>query len=932
MIGRVVAHYQILDTIGEGGMGVVYKARDTQLDRIVALKVLPPDKVADPERKRRFVQEARAASALNHPHIVTIHDIVSDSGVAFIVMEFIAGTTLGQLIGRKGLTLREVLKYGAQIADALTAAHAAGIIHRDLKPGNVMVTDNGLVKVLDFGLAKLAEAPATELAPTETLKPQTMEGTIVGTVAYMSPEQAQGKRIDARSDIFSFGSVLYEMIAGRRAFHGETALSTLSAILEKEPAPISTIAGNTPPELEKLVARCIRKDPERRIQHMDDVRGMLQDLKEESDSGLLLRKSESPRWRISAPVIVAGAVLIAAMAAASWWLSRPKPAQSIAVLNRLTSDSGLTWEPALSADGKLIAYSSDRGAPPGQERNLDIWVQQLAGGEPIRLTHDPADDRQPAFSPDGSRIAFRSDREGGGIYVVPALGGEERLIAPNGQRPRFSPDGQWILYWVGNEYTGDPAAAGSARAYVVPSTGGAPRRIHPEFTVIREPLWSPDGKRLIFWGKRDANVTGPEASEWWVAPLDGGAAVATGAAAALRSQGLSGFIVPSVWLTDGRLLFAAAHGDSSDLWQLSLERGTWRAAGTPARITAGTGTSGQPSVAVVRDAAGGSVALLAFSALSRDVQIWGVPFDANHGKMTGELRRLTQGPAAARFGALSEDGKRLVFARSRAGDSDIWIKDLQTGRETDLTPTPADQFHPRIAADGSKVSYSETNAGVYSLYTMTLGSAADGSIRPGVPKKLCDGCRYSWQWTWDGTRVLFDSGLGAAGRPYIKVADVSSGETNTLISHAQYNLYQSNSSPDGRWVAFLAHIDTLHARLFIVPFRPGPEASEEVPGDWTPVTGGQARDDKPRWSPDGNSLYFISDRDGFLCFWAQQLDAATKRPVGPPLAIYHLHSASRSIMNVGLAALEPALARDLMAFNVAETTGNVWTATIEPPK
>jgi Tol biopolymer transport system component len=404
-------------------------------------------------------------------------------------------------------------------------------------------------------------------------------------------------------------------------------------------------------------------------------------------------------------------------------------------------------------------------------------------------------------------------------------------------------------------------------------------------------MWSPDGKRLLFWGKRDSNVTGIDSNDWWVAPLDGGTAVATGGGAALRSQDLSGYIVPSVWLTDGRALFAAAHGDSSDLWQLSIERGTWRAAGTPARITAGTGTSDQPSVAVVRDAGGRSVALLAFSALARDIQIWAVPFDANHGKMTGELRRLTQGPATALFGALSADGKRLVFSRSRAGDSDIWIKDLQTGRETDLTPTPARQFHPRITADGLTVSYSESKGGANSIYTMPLGSAADGSICPGVPKKLCDGCRYSWQWTFDGTRILFDAGLGAAGRPYIKVANVASGDTDTLISHAQYNLYQSNSSADGRWVAFLAHIDALHGRLFIVPFRPSPVGSEDVPNDWIPVTSGKFWDDKPRWSPDGDFLYFISDRDGFLCFWAQQLDATTERPVGPPLAIYHLHSA-----------------------------------------
>jgi serine/threonine protein kinase len=231
MVGKVLAQYQISEKLGEGGMGLVWKARDTRLERFVALKTLSAEKLADPERKRRFVQEAKAASALNHPNIVHIYDIADADGVQFIAMEYVAGKTLDQLIGRKGLRLNEALKYAIQIADALAKAHSAGIIHRDLKPSNIMVTENGLVKVLDFGLAKLAETAAGEFGETATVTapegPHTEEGTIVGTIAYMSPEQAEGKKVDARSDIFSFGSVLYEMVTGRRAFHGDSKLSTL---------------------------------------------------------------------------------------------------------------------------------------------------------------------------------------------------------------------------------------------------------------------------------------------------------------------------------------------------------------------------------------------------------------------------------------------------------------------------------------------------------------------------------------------------------------------------------------------------------------------------------------------------------------------------------------------------------------------------------
>ena len=288
MIGKTVSQYQILDKLGEGGMGVVYKARDTHLDRTVAIKVLPPEKVSDPERKRRFVQEAKSASALNHPNIVTIYDIDQSGGVDFIAMECVAGKTLDELIPRKGMRLKEVLKNAVQIADALATAHAAGIVHRDLKPANVMVTYKGLVKVLDFGLAKLTEPVGSdETRTTETLEPHTEEGTIVGTVAYMSPEQAEGKKVDARSDIFSLGSVLYEMVTGQKAFQGTSKMSTLAAILHQEPKPASAIGQTIPADLEKLISRCLRKDPERRWQAMADLKVALQELKEDSDSGRL---------------------------------------------------------------------------------------------------------------------------------------------------------------------------------------------------------------------------------------------------------------------------------------------------------------------------------------------------------------------------------------------------------------------------------------------------------------------------------------------------------------------------------------------------------------------------------------------------------------------------------------------------------------------
>ena len=288
MVGRTLSHYRILEKLGGGGMGVVYKAHDSRLNRFLAIKALPPDKLADPDRKRRFIQEAQAASALNHPSIITIHDVAAENGTDFIVMEYVQGKTLDALIPRKGMRLNEMLKLAIQVADALSKAHAAGIVHRDLKPSNVMVTEDGLVKVLDFGLAKLTEVSDSADTETATLQTQTDEGTIVGTVSYMSPEQAEGKKVDARSDIFSMGSVLYEMVTGRKAFQGETKLSTLTAILREEPPKASEIVEDLPKDLERIISRCLRKDQSRRFQHMGDVKVELEELKEESDSGKLL--------------------------------------------------------------------------------------------------------------------------------------------------------------------------------------------------------------------------------------------------------------------------------------------------------------------------------------------------------------------------------------------------------------------------------------------------------------------------------------------------------------------------------------------------------------------------------------------------------------------------------------------------------------------
>ena len=369
MIGRTVSHYTVLEKLGAGGMGEIYKAQDTRLTRFVAIKVLSTANAGDVERRRRFVQEAQAASALNHPNIITIHDVVSTDGVEFMVMEFVSGVTLDDLIPKHGLNVQKSLDIAVQIADALQTAYAAGIVHRDLKPANVMVTGTGLVKVLDFGIAKLTGPSPTAGNTDETLpidSPMTVEGSILGTVSYMSPEQAQAKTVDPRSDIFSFGLVVYEMLTGQKAFSGDSALSTLSSILRDEAKPIGQVVQGVPPELEQIVHRAMRKDPDQRWQTMQDMRAALMVLKLKADSGVLHTQLGGPpappvkkKSNALPLVLAAAAVVLAAGGGGAWWWMKHRQAEQKAPVAEATPAPAQVAPPPAP-----VASAAPAEAPP----------------------------------------------------------------------------------------------------------------------------------------------------------------------------------------------------------------------------------------------------------------------------------------------------------------------------------------------------------------------------------------------------------------------------------------------------------------------------------------------------------------------------------------------------------------------------------------
>ncbi|MCU0248439.1 MAG: serine/threonine-protein kinase [Bryobacter sp.] len=431
--GRMLGHFRIESRIGQGGMGAVYRARDEKLQRTVAIKVLADGHVSNLAGRQRFLREARAASALNHPGIVTIHEVATDDGIDYIAMELVEGESLDRRIHKNGLPLKEALNYAVQIAAALAKAHASGIIHRDLKPSNVMVTPEGQVKLLDFGLARRVHAGDGSGST------MTRTGEIMGTPAYMSPEQAEGKPLDARSDIFSFGAVLYEMLTGGRAFQGDSTMSTLAAVLQSEPRPLSE---DLPADLRKIVSLCLRKDPERRFQFMKDVHIELSELKDALDSASLPASSKDrpSAWRHR----WVAALLAVPFLGTGWFLWQRYGSDSAPPrLVQLTAYPGSEFSPTFSPDGSQVAFSW------GGEKNdnYDIYVKMVGETSALRLTTDPAPDGYPSWSRDGKRIAFWRARKGASaIYQIPPLGGAEQKLAeiPGGGQMSWSADGKWI--------------------------------------------------------------------------------------------------------------------------------------------------------------------------------------------------------------------------------------------------------------------------------------------------------------------------------------------------------------------------------------------------------------------------------------------------------------------------------------------------------
>ncbi len=886
--GEIIAgRYRIERFIGRGGMGEVYEAYDNELGERVALKTIIPNAALDERYVARLLQEVRLARRVANRHVCRVHDVdhhdTQSGRICFLTMELLEGETLAERLSRSGsISTQEAFLLIEQMAEALRAAHEQNIIHRDFKPGNIMlVGERGSLRVVvtDFGLARSGD-------PTQTLYTRAEGGRPPGTVGYIAPELFRpGAIATPTSDIYSFGVVIREMVAGH-----ETA-AVGSPRRSRQPLD---------PRWASTIRRCLEHDPERRFKSAWEIVNALRPQTLPARVAAAARKH--PSLAITAVALLL--VLLATPLIMRWLFQ----SQTITELRQITDDSGLSDFPAVSHDGKLLVYASDRDGTG----NLNLYLRQVDGDvNPIRLTHDEADDYNASFSADDTRIVFRSDRNGGGVYQISTFGGKSQLLAQGGFGPSFSPDGQWIAYWVGLPGSGFPP--GSSRIYVKLAAGGPAKQVITNLVATCWPIWAPDSKRLLVVGRPDTKEAPHVSVDWWVVSLDSRSTVKTSALDSFSSQDLkpplgSDWITPIAWLTGPtRIVFSAQQGDTTNLWEVPLS-----AAGKvigPATRRLST-TSLDLHASVMGDANGRSRRMF-FSSLSGNVNIWSLPVDANLGRVTGPMVNLTPGMSYAAAPSISADGTDLAFIAARSKLWSVKTRDLQTAEEATLTTSDARWLRPRISPDGNTIAYVDNTDQMYLV-----------NRRTGATEVICKQCGPPTDISHDGQKVLFEP---LSPPEDVMMIDVSANQITSLIhsDRADHILYRGRFSPDGRWVAFDAALDkSLNKKVFISPIREWHGTTET---NWIPVTDGSHVDSYVAWSPDGNLLYFLSERDGSRCIWAQRLAPGTKQPNGAAFPVRHFHNARESLARVDRFDLVGlSVARDKLVFSVSELTGNIW--------
>jgi serine/threonine protein kinase len=844
--GTRLGPYEIVSPLGQGGMGVVFRARDPRLERDVAVKVLPRNLADDQDALDRFEREAKAVAALSHPNILAIHDFGRHEGTVFAAMELLEGETLRQRLEDGALPVRKSVDLALEIANGLAAAHDKGIVHRDLKPENVFLTDSGMVKILDFGLARREPVtPRGGDAPTVSLS--TEPGRVMGTVGYMAPEQVRGRgETDARTDIFAFGALLYEMLTGKRAFRGESPVETLNAILRDDPPSLFESTRNVSPALERIVRRCLEKRPDDRFRSAHDLAIALEAISTGStrtmdrvdvsgDVGRRARRQLLER----ALLVAAGALVALGGVALHGWLW-PPPLPTAAVY-RWLSFSGRDSSPAVSPDGRTIAFSSDRD---GQPR---IWLQQVSGEAEAPLTTGPDD--SPRFSPDGTQILFaRPDGEGTSLFRAAVLGGEARRLVENAVEGDWTPDGHGVVFVrLGSENGRTVTTVGFA-----PLDGSGEREVAKLPGGMSAPRVSPDGRTLALVFARGSLLAGSQQS---VVLVD----LASGKTRSVPAPDARRSLSAPAWTADGALVYLQAESVAA-------------AAGSAGRL-------------IRQDARSGKVLSVLWSPSSAEVlDILGdgrVVFDTRSPRQNlrevalrpgaGASAWLSRGESTDRQPVYSPDGETVAFSSNRGGGMNLWLVSIATGRLRRITDAHLN-WDPAFTRDGGHVIWSSDRGGHYEIWMADLdGSGARQVSHDGVnaenPTPTPDG-----QW------IVYSSGNPAKAGLWKVRAD---GTDATRLFEGRVTLPEV--SPDGRHALFRVFSGKYPARLHVVRLADGTVEPFEIRVDArrpTTVSLGRAR-----WMPDGKAIAFVGqDDDGVTGVFTQAFSpgrdtSATRRPL-----------------------------------------------------
>lgn len=742
--GTRLGAYDVAAPIGAGGMGEVYRARDTRLDRDVAIKVLPTHLAGDEVARARFEREAKAVAALSHPNILAIHDTGVQDGVAFVVMELLEGETLRQRLNAAGsaLPMRKVTGIGTEIAQGLAAAHDKQIVHRDLKPENIFLATDGRVKILDFGLARQAPA-AAGVTETPTQLQHTDPGTVMGTVGYMSPEQVKGLPADHRADIFSLGCVLYEMASGRRAFARDTAAETMTAVLRDDPPDLAGDHAAIPAAFEPVVRHCLEKRPEERFQSARDLAFALQSIGTASSAsgGVPMVEAASAehatsgarRRAVVAALAIAGAALVFGLGRyTAGEAPHAAGGPHITEFQQVTDVAGVETTPTLSPDGRTVVYASDRTG------SWQLYSLRLGSRAAVTLTTD-SQNSMPAFSPDGERIAFRSSRDGGGIFLMTASGESVTRVSDTGYSPAWSPDGRELV--VSPSAFASPADLGQlAPGLVAIDVKSGRRRDLMTGNVALQPAWSPNGHRIAYFGLR---ADSGQRDIWTVAT--------SGTAAGHSGDEVTNDAAldwSPVWSPDGDYLyFSSNRGGTMNLWRVAIDERSGRLRSEPEPVTTPSSWSGPLSFS--RDGS-----RMAFASLDWRTTLQRQRFDPAREALVGPPTPLLKGSRPIRDHDMSPDGQWVAFNESGSRE-DLFVARIDGTEYRRLTDDAARDRGPTWSPDGGRIAFYSDRGGGYDLWTIR----PDGSQLAQVTQ---DASANFSVWSPDGARIAFN-GLRATG-------------------------------------------------------------------------------------------------------------------------------------------------------------------------